>query len=320
MKRLFSLTLLLSALFCSTGFAQSTQGPDCVSRYSFSASGQNSATFTNFTTTTGMACAYWLNTYATTGTVNSLSLVTQAAPAGATPTTAGTFVTYPGMAIAGAITNTATAGASAFLWNDAASVPFIREHLASLSCTGSCLIYGVLQGWNEGNAAGAAAAAASSSGCPNPCTVIQPTAANLNAQVQGPAASGAALSGNPVLQGLSDGVNVNNAITCNYQVNVSIVSGTGATLITGTAAQRIRICHWDFVSNVVATFSLQEGTGTVCGTGGATLAGPYQTILTGAFDFGSTAPLVTQTTGDNVCIISNGTTVTIGGVMTYAKF
>lgn len=189
MKRLFELTLLLSAAFSSVAFGQSTQGPDCVFRFNFTTTG-NSATFTNFTNTTGQACDYFLLTYATNGTVNTLSMVLQAAPAGATPTTAGTFVTYPGSAITGAITNTSTTGASAFLWNSSSSVPFLRAHMTTLSCTGACLVYGVLQGWNAGNAAGAAAAAAGGSGCPNPCPVIQGTASTLNATVFQPTASG----------------------------------------------------------------------------------------------------------------------------------
>lgn len=276
MKRLFTLALFLSAVFSSMAFAQSTQGPDCVLRYSFTGTG-NSATFTNYTSTTGMACAYWLNTYATNGTVNSLSMVTQAAPGGTTPTMPGTFVTYPGMALAGAITNTAVAGASAFLWNDAASVPFIRQHMTTLSCTGACLVYGVLQGWNEGNAAGAAAAAGGGgSGCPNPCPVV------------GVAADGAPVSGAPVRVGGKDGSgNTEDIITDTSgrldPAGASSAQSDGATntptvpTANGTPATIVEYPYvfngatWDrqFYATIQAPSSVSAGTDVVIAAGTA---------------------------------------------------
>jgi hypothetical protein len=60
------------------------------------------------------------------------------------------------------------------------------------------------------NAAGAAAVNIQDGG--NSLTVDQATAANLNAQVQGPGADGAALSGNPVRIGASDGANTQDVL------------------------------------------------------------------------------------------------------------
>lgn len=274
MKLFRAIALIVFA--AAAAFGQSTQGPDCVFRFSFTGSNQNSATFTNFTNTTGQACAYWLLTYATNGTVNTVSLVLQSAPAGATPTTAGTFVTYAGTAIAGAITNTSTTGASAFLWNSTTSDPFLRLHSTTLSCTGSCLLYGVLQGWNEGNAAGAAAAAAGGTGCPNPCPVI------------GVAADGAPVSGAPVRVGGKDGAgNTEDIITDTSgrldPAGAATAQSDGASntptvpTANGAAATNINYAYvfngatWDrqFYATLQAASSVAAGTDVVIATGTA---------------------------------------------------
>jgi hypothetical protein len=70
----------------------------------------------------------------------------------------------------------------------------------------------------------------------------QATAANLNAQVVGPAASGAALSGNPVRIGLSDGTNAQNllaAIALGDGVNGNNTAATGGFVWNGTTWDRM---------------------------------------------------------------------------------
>ena len=175
MKVLFAIALiLLSGFAVAQSQSPVQQGPDCTQRFSFTTTG-DSPVFQNYSNTTGQVCKYWVMTYSTVGTISVVSLVVQTAPAGANPTTPGTFVTFPGTAIQGSITNTSTSGATAFLDGGNNAVPFIKLHLTTFTHSGAATLYGVLQGWNAGNAGGAAAAATGGSGCvgtvATPCVV-----------------------------------------------------------------------------------------------------------------------------------------------------
>lgn len=338
--------LVWGLLLCSLAWGQtpSTQAPDCIRQFSFTAAPTNSTNLQNYISGGGNLCTYWQFGYgvASTGTVTSLQIIVQSAPAGTNATTPGTFVTYAGTALIGAITNTNIVGAQAFLANNAVAIPWIRVRLAALSATGTTIVYGVLQGWNAGNAAGAAAAG---SGCPNPCPVEGTAAAgmapvgppvqvggsdgtNMQAlavdtsgrpKVVGAAAAGAAIAGNPLLNGFSDGTNAQNQFWCVNQALVTITAGTDAVLVAGVMGTSIRICHLDFVSDTVATFTIRQGTGTTCGTNTATLAGPYPLILTFAGDYQPLGALRTTVAARDLCLHSSAS-ATVGGVVTYAQF
>jgi hypothetical protein len=64
-------------------------------------------------------------------------------------------------------------------------------------------------------------------------TVNQPTASNLNAQVVGPGANGAAISGNPVRIGASDGTNTRNVLSDTSGRIISVGAGTAGTPVGG---------------------------------------------------------------------------------------
>jgi len=66
-------------------------------------------------------------------------------------------------------------------------------------------------------------------------TIVQATAANLNAQVVGPGATGAALSGNPVRVAGSDGTNTRNILT-DTTGRLAITSKAATTSVTSVAS------------------------------------------------------------------------------------
>lgn len=98
-------------------------------------------------------------------------------------------------------------------------------------------------------------------------------------------------------------------------------------LITGTSGQQIYICHIDLVTGSAQNIALVEGTGSVCASGTAGLAGGT-TAGTGwnfAANFGIAAGdgrgLVTKTAtaADNVCALLSGSGQ-VSGAITYVKF
>jgi hypothetical protein len=149
-------------------------------------------------------------------------------------------------------------------------------------------------------------------------TVVQPTPANLNATVVGPAADGSPLGGNPIVTSVSDGTNVRTLFICSLQAPITIAAGTDTVLVAGVMAKNTRICHIDFVSDTVATFTIRSGTGSTCGTGTATLAGVYPSILTFAADYASLGAL-RGGNGNDMCLHSSAS-ATVGGVVIYAQF
>ena len=381
MKRLlYLIALSLGTVLILAAQVPGPQSPDCTLPFSFTAAPTNSPIRQNYIAGGTNDCTYWQFAYtvSSNGTVTSLQIIVQSAPAGVDAVTPGTFVTYAGVAKTGSATNTNIVGAQAFLSNDAVAIPWIRVRLAALSATGITTVYGVLQGWNAGNAAGAAAVAA---GCPNPCPVqgtsaagmapvgppvqnggtdgalirallldaagrtqevgaaaagappagnpvqiggfdttnIQPIAVDTSGRekVVGAAADGSPPAGAPVLQGFYDGTNAKNQFGCTNQALITITAGTDAVIVTGVAATTTRICHIDFVSDTVATFTIRQGTGTTCLTNTASIAGPYPSVLTFAADYQPLAALRTTIAARDVCLHSSAS-ATVGGVAIYA--
>jgi hypothetical protein len=114
-------------------------------------------------------------------------------------------------------------------------------------------------------------------------TVIQPTASNLNAQVQGSGANGAAVTGNPVLMAGSDGTNARTIKTltdgtqitrykelatftgiatttqvANNKSMFSIVNGSGSTVTVRISAIYITSVQTSAVTGVIGTFELRR--------------------------------------------------------------
>lgn len=284
---------------------------------------------------------YWAISYQAE-TCTSLSLQFESAVG---PVTPGAFGAFSGTLNLGINPNTSTAGATSQFQG---FVSWYRVNLSAMAGV-ACHVSGVLYGYRTAPA-GIAGMAFGNAGCvgtiATPCVVVGPTAVgatpttnpvlvagqdnvtpntrilktdNLGRlQVVGAVSTGAALAGNPVLQGLSDGDNVQNALVCTQQAAITITAGTDTVIVAGSPAENTFICHIDFVSNGVSTFTIQEGTGVTCGTGTIVNTGAYPSILSFAADYSSTGALRTQAAGDDICLHASGA-VTVGGFVTYGQ-
>lgn len=145
------------------------------------------------------------------------------------------------------------------------------------------------------------------------------TDTNGRLEVVGPAAAGAAVAGNPLLQGLSDGVNIQNAFYCPNQAAVTLSGATDIVIVAGVSAKKTYICHLDFAATAAGTFTIQEGTGSTCGTSTAAITGAYPTITTFTMDYSSKAALHSTTAANDICLHA-GSSATVGGFVTYAQF
>lgn len=81
------------------------------------------------------------------------------------------------------------------------------------------------------------------------------------------------------------------------------------------AFSKMRICSVVINTSVASAFTLEEGTGTNCGTGTLAISGTVTVPANGTYEYvaGNQAPYITQNAGDNVCVLV-GTTVTAGTV------
>jgi hypothetical protein len=311
---LFFFPLLLALL----GSAREAEGqvvqaaPDCRRDFTFTAVG-NGATLTNYgpgSPDGGNACTVWLLVYAvaSTGTVSSLSLSVQSAPA-ATPTTPGTWVTYAGTVDVGINPNTSITGAQTGMHNAAIAIPFIRVALTALSATGTTTVFGVLQGWNEGNSGSGGGTGGCVGTIATPCIVA------------GPTASGSAPANSPVLVAGSDGTDVRTIKTDNegrlligaYPLSTAIsLTSSGSTQIiaaSGSTVITLGSISMSFTSTV--DWQLVYGTGLNCVVGSTALTGVYKSILAVALD----NPLFVPS-GNALCV-NLGTSVVGGGLAVY---
>jgi hypothetical protein len=294
--------------------AQVTQSaPDCRRDFTFTAVA-NGATLANYgpgSPDGGNACTVWLLAYAvaSTGTVTSLSLDVESAPPGTTETVPGTWVTYTGTVDVGINPNTSITGAQTQMHNAATAIPFIRVALTALSATGTTVVYGVLMGWNEGNAGGGGGGGGCVGTISTPCVV------------DGPDASGAAPTHSPVLVAGSDGTDVRTVKTDNQgrlvpgaypnSTPVTLTSSGLTQLIAASGATVITIGSYSISFNGTTDFQLEYGTGVNCGTGTTALTGLYKTLLTIAID----DPI--QVPASQAVCANLGSAVTGGGVMMY---
>jgi hypothetical protein len=309
LKKLIYLALFLAiwgsageAIGWGQGNTNVQQAPDCQVTFAFTAPG-TSPTIYNYGPNASPGgngtdlCDFWILGYAvanTGGSVSGLSLVVQSAPAGTSQTTPGTWVTYAGTLSTGSNPNTSTTGAQSTFANGTVSIPFVRVNLTSLTATGTTVVYGILQGWNFGNAAGGGGGGGGGSGCPG--TVATPC-------ITGAENSSAAA--------VTDYI-------CDQTAAITI-SGSGLTqIVAASAGKKVRICHINFSNSAESNVTIEEGTGSNCGTGTTTVSGVYQSVLSFALDF-STRDAPVFGSGDAVCL-NFVSSVTAGGLVQYAQF
>lgn len=201
-KLLFAFVMLAGAAFAQT--------PDCFLQFT----NQTVAGSTNYQDNRRNACTNWVLTYQTAG-FTAISLQFESATGASSP---GAFGAFSGAVVSGV--NPSTSVACATVTNCTAvfsgQVGWYRLNLSSV--TGSGTVSATLKGYIGFIPLGGNSI---SGGCPGtaatPCVVA------------GPAASGAAVAGNPVLMGASDGVNIRNVIADSngrLQVGGSVASGS----------------------------------------------------------------------------------------------
>lgn len=138
----------------------------------------------------------------------------------------------------------------------------------------------------------------------------------------GPAALGAAPVGGPLYvasafkSGATPGALAVPSV-CDQQANVVLTAGTSIRLITGVAGRTFKICHLIFVGTTAADFTLQQGTGSTCGTGTASIYGPQTAITATFFDDDGHATIDSTSTGQDACALFS-TTVTVTIWVKYA--
>lgn len=159
--------------------------------------------------------------------------------------------------------------------------------------------------------------------------------------VGGLAATGAALTGNPVLVAGSDGTNARSVATdtsghpivvnidpCSSlaKTSVAISQTTSTQLFAGTSAKNNYICSIMALGADAENMSLVGGTGTVCATtthayiGGTTAAAGPNFAANGGFVAvaGNATVVRGTTTAENVCLLQSGTG-RVAGWITYVQ-
>lgn len=122
-----------------------------------------------------------------------------------------------------------------------------------------------------------------------------------------------------VLPDVFNGTTNDRQFTCPLQAAFNISAGTDVVMVAGVSSTNIKICHVDFSSDTVATFTIRQGTGTTCLTNTAAITGAYPTVATFSMDYQPTAVLHTTTAARDVCL-HVGTAATVGGTILYAQF
>lgn len=103
------------------------------------------------------------------------------------------------------------------------------------------------------------------------------------------------------------------------KINISSATTTQVAAIGTLTNYRVILCGYDFtVSGTSPTYEFYQGTGTNCGTGGAAISGAYAPTSGNLVHFGGAgATINTTASGDNLCIVSGGTSPSIQGIIDY---
>jgi hypothetical protein len=240
--------------------------------------------------------SYYRIHFVPVGTMSSCSLSVDSAAA--VDPVQGTL-TSP---VIGGILSAATIGsctsAGQYITTASAGISAYGQITPSIVGTGSVIV--TVFGYTDNPAAGAAGGGGGGGGG----VVTQPSGANLH-------------------------IDVDNADLCSGQSKTAkLINLTGsAQLITGTAAKNTYICFLQFsLSSVADNIALVEGTGSVCATGtagmagGATAATGWNLLANGSVTSGDGGFWVfkTATTGDNVCLLASSAAQN-SGMVTYVQ-
>lgn len=323
MKRLLLLTVCATAgLF---GQTPTQPVPDCILNFNFQQSAgstQTSLIYTNYAAsggTGGNTCTAWTLTYAASAVTTSVNVTFQSAIVASGQLTPASFTSYTGTTVTGANPTTRTDSGQATFSNGVIGTPFLRVQVSGLVDTGA-RVWGVVYGYKAGPPP--TGGGSGGSGCPNPCPIAGAATAQADGASNTPQVitASSVASTEPAYPFFFNGSTWDRQFYCNQRASITVATATGARIITGSMGTTIRICHIDFLSDTAATIAIVQGTGSVCGSSTATLAGTYPANSQGlAADYAPTSALRTTTTNVDVCL-SFGASVTAGGVVIYAQY
>lgn len=142
---------------------------------------------------------------------------------------------------------------------------------------------------------------------------------------KGEGATGAAVPSGAVYMAGQGTANLTGITVCDSFTTVSLTANT--QLISGTASQHVRICSINLVAAAATNVALVSGTGTVCATGIAGIAGGstastgWNFAANGGIAQGSGLGVIMRTaaSGDNVCLLVSAANQ-ISGVIGWTKY
>ncbi len=123
--------------------------------------------------------------------------------------------------------------------------------------------------------------------------------------------------GNNIL--LNQNANYDREYVCDKQQAFNLAAATDVVVVPAAASKTTKICHLDFSVDTGQTATIQQGTGSTCGTSTAALTGGYALASTFAMDYSNKASLRNTTTNVDTCLHFSSA-VTGGGVAIYAQF
>lgn len=113
-------------------------------------------------------------------------------------------------------------------------------------------------------------------------------------------------------------------VACDSSVAVNITSATTTTLVPLSGTTMIYVCQFtlEFVSGTTPSFYFEYGFGTNCIAAPVALTGTFQSttsnnVIIAGSGYGF---LFRGGVGNNLCLVSGGTTPSIQGYVTYSRF
>lgn len=279
--------LVLALLLLSIGLCGQTAdrlAPDCILTFTFTATGV-SGNYDNrpiISPNAGTPCTEWVLQWSAQPAVTSLTI--QIRGAGDSAGTPGAFSSLAAGTTfpSGKVTYTATTG----------FFPWMQINLAAEGAPGT--VTAVLLGSKDNAASISGGGGGGGSGCPGTITT-------------------------PCVTAGWNGSAAQIFIVATNESDISISAATDIVIVAGTMAQTTYIPKFDISWDNTADASIRTGTGVNCGTGTATLAGPYKNLLALFEDYGGYAPFKSDGTGRDVCLHFS-TSVTGGGQVFFDKF
>ena len=144
------------------------------------------------------------------------------------------------------------------------------------------------------------------------------TAANQTAPQ---AATGSAAPANAMQAGAVSSGNLVGIIQGDTTTNINVTTTTtGTALVNGVTGKKIYVTHYEFLAGGTTTFSFGWSTSTSC-TSITTIAGPWSlTAQSGLAPGSGLGPEIVVPSGDTLCVVSTGSSVQVGGHLTFTQF